>query len=164
MLPPLSVLCWVSYAHVSHVSVTAVGRRVQLPRSVVLHEHHSPQAFLSVGGSGNKGRVVRSTNRRRLLLFNRTAPAASTRGSASQPLSAVAAREQQKRRQLRGKLLVRSQSDRGQSNEAGATKDSAEKARRHDAQPKTAAFHPDGNVMALFPRGCANVLRLFFIF
>ena len=146
------------------ISLTAIGRRPVLPRSVVLHEHHRPEPLTSATTTSKRRRRISREKQSTLRPFlqrpinNSTARASDTgsfHGRSFPAQSVLSPSEPEQRRQLRGKMLVPESTQTGiqQHGDIVSSSTSAvEKEQGSANTPEASAIHPDGNIMALFPK------------
>jgi len=158
---------------VLYVSLTAIGRRSTIPRSVVLHEHHRPEPFNSVTTAtsrSSKSSRIKQPNRRRFLHWpvNSSTTRSRSRTFDGFPLQSTrSSLETRQRRQLRGKMLMPKSTqtnNRQHSDTRSSSSVANDKDQRAEIVPETPnVFHPDGNIMALFPKRYALTFKFQFI-
>lgn len=158
---------------VPFVSLTAIGRRSTIPRSVVLHEHHRPEPLNSVTTApsrSSKSSRRKQSNRRQFLYWpvNSSTTRSRSRTLDGSPLQSTRSSfETRQRRQLRGKMLVPKSTqtnNRQHSDTRSSSSVANDKDQRAEIVPETPnAFHPDGNIMALFPKRYALTFKFQFI-
>ena len=145
------------------ISLTAIGRRSLLPRSVVLHEHHRPEPLTSATTTSRRRRRNsrgKQSTRRPLLQrpINNSLAWASDNASfhgRSPAQSVLSLSDPEQRRQLRGKMLVPKSTQTGiqqRSDIVASSTSAVEKEQGSKNVPDASDIHPDGNIMALFPK------------